>query len=74
MGELFDGSVETIAYPIQKTYSRMSVFDYSIALYDVECNIIHGKRVEKINSFFVFFTVYDNCQACFNLLESNSLI
>ncbi|KAI6184634.1 hypothetical protein M3Y97_00617400 [Aphelenchoides bicaudatus] len=60
LGFVSDDTVDTLAYPLQKTTSREIIFNFSDTLYYVESNILHKRRDDKLNFLWAFFTIYDS--------------
>lgn len=54
--------MDTIAAPFQMDDVRKGIFDFSVPLYSVELNILHGKKTVTTHDYTSFFSVYDNCE------------
>ncbi|CAD5218174.1 unnamed protein product [Bursaphelenchus okinawaensis] len=59
MKYVYDGFVDTIAYPFQRTIIRRQLFEFSDTLYNSELNILRRRVDISEDSLWSFFTVYD---------------
>ncbi|KAI6181153.1 hypothetical protein M3Y98_00798200 [Aphelenchoides besseyi] len=56
---LFDGTIDLIAKPSQKTLARQEKFDFSDRLYYTHTRVVKRSRTNNYDQFWSFFQTYD---------------